>query len=131
MGMERLTIRSTVPKLDEIPGLSSATTNALVKANLQSTFRIAKLSTPEIARATSLDQDDAAHISTVIRLTLLRGIGVVHANRLLQNGIGSVCELSGRDPLVLWNRFQAYGQVRPTPAEVRVWIRAAQRNCIP
>ncbi len=129
LGMERLTISSTVPKLHEVPGLSSATANALVAANLESPFRVARLNANEIAGATGLNLDDAARASDVIRLTLLRGIGAAHAERLIQNGISSVCELSHADPSVIWKRFQPYGRVRPTQAEVRVWVRAAERRC--
>ena len=131
LGMERFTISSTVPKLDEVPELSSTAMNALVDANLESPFQVAKLSANEIARAAGLDLDDAAHVSNVIRLTLLRGIGAANAERLLRNGISSVCELSRADPLATWSRFQSGGQVRPTQAEVRVWVRAAERSCIP
>ena len=131
LGMERLTISSTVPKLHEVPELSSTMTNALVAANLESPFRVAKLSANEIARATGLNLDEAAHASDVIRLTLLRGIGASHAEHLLRNGISSVCELSRADALATWNRFHPRGQVRPTRAEVRVWVRSAERRCIP
>ena len=131
LGMERLTISSTVPKLHEVPELSSTMTNALVAANLESPFRVAKLSANEIARATGLNLDEAAHASDVIRLTLLRGIGASHAEHLLRNGISSVCELSRADALATWNRFPPRGQVRPTRAEVRVWVRSAERRCIP
>jgi predicted flap endonuclease-1-like 5' DNA nuclease len=118
-----------VPKLHEVPGLSSATANALVAANLESPFRVARLSASEIATATGLNMDDAARASDVIRLTLLRGIGAAHAERLIQNGISSMCELSHADPSVIWNRFQLLGQARPTQAEVRVWVRAAELRC--
>ena len=129
LGMERLTISSTVPKLHEVPGLSSAMADGLFDANLESPFRVVRLSATEIAGATGLNLDDATRASDVIRLTLLRGIGTAHAERLIQNGISSVCELSRSDPVVIWNRFQPHGQVRPTQAEVRVWVRAAERRC--
>jgi hypothetical protein len=63
-------------------------------------------------------------------LAALRGMGVAHARTLGALGITQVCELVDRDPQALADtlRRRRPGQ-RPTAAEVRVWVRAAERVC--
>jgi len=60
------------------------------------------------------------------RLVTLRGIGSRYAATLMASGIGSVAALAAADPDTVWRRVR--GGPRPTPAEVRVWVRAAQRD---
>ena len=56
----------------------------------------------------------------------LRGIGSTYAATLMASGIGTVEALAAADPDALWRKL--HGGLRPTPAEVRVWVRAAQRE---
>src|SRR6184192_3827003 len=60
------------------------------------------------------------------RLVTLRGIGSTYAATLMASGIGTVEALAAADPDALWRKL--HGGLRPTPAEVRVWVRAAQRE---
>jgi hypothetical protein len=62
------------------------------------------------------------------RLATLRGIGARHARTLQRVGVPDVCGLARRDAATLVDavRREAPGP-RPTPAEVRVWVRAAGR----
>lgn len=67
------------------------------------------------------------------RLAALRGLGRVHAEHLGRIGIHDVCELAKRDAEGTWQALQLMkdsDQVRPTPAEVRVWQQAAARECV-
>ena len=61
------------------------------------------------------------------RLVTLRGIGAYHVSVLRRSGISSVCELSAASADELWADIHARidGRFRPTEAEVRVGIRAA------
>jgi hypothetical protein len=64
-------------------------------------------------------------------LAWLRGIGVEHAAELRAVGVTDACILSRRDPDILWSAIhRSVAQKRPTPAEVRVWVAAARRECV-
>jgi NAD(P)-dependent dehydrogenase (short-subunit alcohol dehydrogenase family) len=71
------------------------------------------------------------------RLVTLRGIGSAHAQTLARVGVHTVCSLARRSPGSLWNAVKAaqddHGNgrsfIRPSPAEVRVWIAAARHDC--
>jgi predicted flap endonuclease-1-like 5' DNA nuclease len=129
LGMERFTISSTVPELRHVPGLPATVAKALADANLESPFRVAELSASDFARTSGSSPADATRALNVIRLTLLRGIGTVHAERLMEIGITAVCELSRADPSMTWQRVRSGDRIRPTRAEVREWVRAAKRRC--
>ncbi len=88
LGMERLTISSTVPRLEDIP-VGSA------------------------------------------ELVTLRGMGTEHAGALQGLEIRTVCALAAAEPTTIWtdlHRDRATWD-RPTEAEVRIWVRAARRQC--
>ena len=63
-------------------------------------------------------------------LAALRGMGWGHARTLMALGVGTRCELAraAAEPLAARMRA-ATGRRRPTAAEVRVWVRAAERSC--
>jgi hypothetical protein len=64
-------------------------------------------------------------------LARLRGMGVAHARALAAEGVVRVCDLPGRDPGALAEALRAArAGPRPTDAEVRVWMRAARRDCV-
>ena len=64
-------------------------------------------------------------------MAALRGMGTEHAHTLAALGVGSRCELARTDAEPLAARMRAAtGRVRPTAAEVRVWVRAADRSCV-
>src|SRR5206468_7705159 len=66
------------------------------------------------------------------RLVTLRGIGTAHAAVLIGGGVESVEALAGSDPDSVWKMVRGgEGGARPTPAEVRVWVCAAQRQAGP
>jgi hypothetical protein len=77
---------------------------------------------------------DATSVETAA-LARLKGIGITHAATLGDLGIAGVCALSRRDPEELFRQIEntvprgAGRRLRPTYAEVRVWVGAARREC--
>jgi len=130
VGMEQWTISSTAPALDRLPLVTREQVDALRQSGL-SAWRLAEVDPAELAEITQLHPGEAAHVVSVARLTLLRGIGTTHAGRLTSLGIASVCELARRDPddLFLQLKRGAPNRPRPTPSEVRVWTGSARRHC--
>ncbi|MGH7568012.1 MAG: hypothetical protein ACREL9_03430, partial [Gemmatimonadales bacterium] len=63
------------------------------------------------------------------RLSTLRGIGTRHAARLAAGGIATVDALAAAHPDTAWRitHVGAAAGSRPTPAEARVWVRAARQ----
>jgi hypothetical protein len=129
-GMERWTISSTVPRVDDLPDLSAAVVRALDRAGVQTVEDLATAEIADVARYAALDTERARAAIETARLVDLRGIGARHALALREAGIMTVCQLADRDATTLLAALQ---QDRPAPrltaAEVRVWVRAARRTC--
>jgi hypothetical protein len=143
--MERWTISSTVPRLAEIPGISSDAAARLSASGIATPFRLARHSATAVAERTGLAPTAARDLVESSRLVTLRGIGTRHAATLHALDVRTVCALARRQPIPLWRAVQTRGGDpppgstrssltappgdRPTPAEVRVWIGAARRTC--
>ncbi|MBI2616421.1 MAG: DUF4332 domain-containing protein [Gemmatimonadetes bacterium] len=119
--MERWTISSTVPVI-ELP----------TAPRLTSPWQVARLTPAVAAVRLGVSTEAAAAIVESARLMTLRGIGSAHTRELARAGVRSVCELASSSPPDLWRRIHdvhsALGR-RPTAAEVRVWVLAAERTC--
>lgn len=124
-GMDHWTVSSTTPRLADLPGVTNAVVERLRAAGWTSVFRLAAAPAAEIAYSANLAPHDARAAREAARLATLRGIGTAHAAALIGAGIGSIEELARADPEALWRAV--HHTPRPTRAEVRVWIRAAQR----
>ena len=123
LGMERYTISSTVPSLGIRPAALEP---------ISSAWQLARLSADSLAAATGLPADSARGLVELARLATLRGIGTGHATALARINVRTVCALADRDAEQLWGHLHALNPElgrRPTPAEVRVWTRAARRAC--
>ncbi len=126
-GMERYTISSTTPSLVEVPGVPASVAFRLEEAG-ESPFLLARMPASAVARETGASMDDAQRWIEAARLVTLRGIGTANAHRLAAIGVTSVAALAVQDPDTLAARLAAAPaepRRRPSPAEVRVWVRAA------
>ena len=126
-GMERYTISSTTPSLVEVPGVPASVAFRLQEAG-ESPFQLARMSASAVAREAGATVDEARRWIESARVVTLRGIGTVNARRLAEIGVTSVSTLAIQDPDTLALRLAAQRgprRLRPTPAEVRVWVRAA------
>jgi len=141
LGMERMTISSVSPRLAEVPSISGAEANALAGAGFASPFTLARAAPDTVALRAGVPRGRAIALVERARLVTLRGIGTTHAARLDALHITTVCALARRPPGPLWlayhdvsasvvPRTSLPGPMRPTPAEVRVWVGAARRECV-
>ncbi len=129
-GMERFSIGSTAPQLIGVPGLPASVAFRLGAAG-QSPYSLAREPASDVARETDASIDDAMRWIEAARLCTLRGIGTDNARRLTRLGVRDVATLARQDPdsLAAWLRTGPPGEPlprRPTPAEARVWVRAAR-----
>jgi predicted flap endonuclease-1-like 5' DNA nuclease len=124
-GIDHWTVSSTAPRFAELPGVTNAVVNRLMRAGWTDVFRLARASTAEIAYRANLSPADARAARQAARLATLRGIGTAHAAALIGGGIASVEELAAAAPDSVW-RIAHHGP-RPTLPEVRMWVRAAER----
>lgn len=140
LGMERMTISSVSPRVAELPNIGGVEADVLLGAGFSSPFALARAAPDTVAVRTGLPRGRVIVLVERARLVTLRGIGSAHAARLDQLGIGTVCALARRMPGPLWlayhgpvgeaaTRTALPGPPRPTPAEVRVWVGAARREC--
>lgn len=130
LGMERLTISSTTPQLANLPGLTSSDVETLRSLDMNTPYDIVESEPTELATMPNLNVQTANTARNAALLSTLRGIGTAHAQTLLSLGITTVCELSDSDPEALWETVRREtDRSRPSPAEVRVWVRAAGRAC--
>jgi hypothetical protein len=128
-GMERFTISSTTPSLVEVPGLPPSVAFRLVAAG-QSPFELAQEPASKLARETGSSLVEARRWIEAARLVTLRGIGTSNARRLARIGVTDVATLAIQDPDTLAVRLRDVSSggrppLRPTPAEARVWVKAA------
>jgi predicted flap endonuclease-1-like 5' DNA nuclease len=139
LGMERWTISSVVPTLEDLPGITTRQADRLRDAGISSPFELAHGDPNDSRRTDETDPAVVGPLRETAQLVTLRGIGARHAKRLVAVGIPSVCELARREPATLWASFHGTTvathstglPVRPTTAEVRVWVRAARQQCQP
>ncbi len=129
IGIDHWTVSSTTPALRDLPGVTNGVISRLRAAGWESVFRVAASPVAELAYRANLSPKDARAAHEAARLVTLRGIGTEHAAALIGGGVGSVEALAGSDPDSVWMIVR--GGARPTPAEVRVWVRAAQRQARP
>jgi len=130
IGMEHFTNSSTVPRLSDIPGLTPASVAGLERGGVQTPRQLAAATATRVAALTTTDSIQAEEVIRWARLVMLRGIGSVDATALDALGVNRACDLVGRDASLLSAEVRSLTRrVRPTAAEVRVWIRAARKTC--
>ena len=125
-GIDHWTVSSTSPALRDLPGVTNAVISRLQAAGLENVFRIARSPVAELAYRANLSPDDARAAHEAARLVTLRGIGTAHAAALIGGGVASIEELARSDPDSVWRRVRGDRGARPTIAEVRVWVHAAE-----
>ena len=128
-GIDHWTLSSTTPALRDLPGVTNAVISRLLAAGWENVFRVAQSPVAELAYRANLRPEDARLAHEAARLVTLRGIGTAHAAALIGGGVGSVEALAEADPDSVWKMVR--GGARPTLPEVRVWVRAAQRQARP
>src|SRR5213083_1465719 len=124
-GIDHWTVSSVTPRLGDLPGISDEVRGRLQDAGWPDVFRLARTPTAELAYRARITPEAAQVARQAARLSTLRGIGTRHAAALIAGGIATVEALAQADPDSVWR--VAHHSARPTPAEVRVWICAAQR----
>jgi hypothetical protein len=124
--MDRRTFASTLPWVRELPEITAADATRLENAGLGDAFRIARGGIAALEQA-GFPRDQAVRLVGVAELAALRGIGTRNAAALAAAGWATVGQLATADPAAVWAAVRRGGAAdRPTAAEVRVWIRAAQ-----
>jgi hypothetical protein len=123
--MDRWTVSSTVPRLADLSEIDDDMQRRLRDAGFASAFRLAAVPLGVAARRSGLSEREVAAVHAAARLAALRGIGTAHAAALSSAGYPTVERLRAADPAVVWQRVG--GGPRPTPAEVREWVRAAKK----
>jgi hypothetical protein len=119
-GMERATISSTTPRLEDLDGPPAAE----LRARGLDVFELADAEPDELSERIGASPEQARAWIDEARLVTLRGIGAANADRLRAAGVDSVRELAGQNPEALAARLAATGHV-VSEARVRVWVRAA------
>jgi len=123
-GMDAWTVSSTMPRLAQLPGVTNGVIYRLRDAGWTDVFRVARASVAELAYSANVSPHDARAAHEAARLATHEGIGTAHAAVLIGGGIGTVEALARTDPDSVWRIV--HHSARPTRAEVRVWVRAAQ-----
>jgi hypothetical protein len=130
------TVRSQRPILTELTGLDAAAAERLRLAGVPSPERLARAAAKEgigsLSSKTGLSSRLLARAVGHADLSLHKGMGAARATLLRACGVESAADLSRWQPDALSRRLAActfrLGQDPPSPAEVRVWVRAAQAS---
>jgi len=129
VGIDHWTVSSTTPALRDLPGVTSALVSHLERAGWNDLFRVADTPVAELAYRANLSPDDALAAQRAARLVTLRGIGTAHAAALIGSGVRSVDDLARANPDSVYRKLRGGNNAtHPTLAEVRVWVRAAERE---
>lgn len=129
-GIDRYTVDSRAPAVEDLPGVGPEEAAALRAFGLGSVDEVAGTTADRVGAA-GLPPEAAAEAVQTARLAALRGIGMPNARLLRRSGVGTVCALARAD----WRELSAaVREARPDPhggrpARVRVWIRAAGEAC--
>jgi hypothetical protein len=132
-GIDRYTVSSVAPYLEDLPGITPDDLTLLESEGVGSMFQLAAEKPERIGPQLKWSAQRADSMVRFARLATLRGIGSAHALALWRAGIADVCPLGVSDPDRTWRSFQELAReenVRPTPAETRVWQQAALPLCV-
>ena len=133
-GIDRLTVQSYVPTLAEMDGVPGNVVDRLARAGIVSPHALLQRTATgdrraALARQTGITEDELGAVRTAARLVDLKGLGAAHYNELRRLGIARVEALASQDPEALAARWQnVAGSKPPTPAQVKVWVRAARQH---
>ena len=132
-GIDRLTVQSYSPTLDEMDALSTDTLDRLAGAGIVSPYDLLRHTrTPERAAAlskqTGISEHELRSIREAAQLVDLQGLGAPHCNELVGLGIGRIRDLASQDPVTLTPRWQSIAAEKPPSlAQVKFWVRAARQ----
>ncbi|HKK26676.1 MAG TPA: DUF4332 domain-containing protein [Gemmatimonadota bacterium] len=131
LGVDRLTIDATKPRVSDLPGLPRPALERLRAAGLEDARDLADADPDALARRSDLPEPEVRTAVRAARLAALRGVGTVNAGALWAGGVRSVCDLASAAPAQVSSLVRA---VRDDPragrpARVRVWLRAAREAC--
>jgi predicted flap endonuclease-1-like 5' DNA nuclease len=131
MGMDRWTVDSAYPRLEDLPGADSAAISALRGAGLDHVEEMAGRTSAALAEEARLDPAVASRLVETSRLVTLRGLGTENATALANAGITSRCELAAASAEEVSRAIRRYraGPYAGRLPRVRVWLRAARRVC--
>lgn len=129
-GIDRWTVESLAPRLEELP-LQGATVGDLRRAGVRGVDELARRDSAGLAGGGGLSPAEAGAAVRSARLAVLRGLGSSNAALLWSAGIHSICGLAGSDPgkVARAVRRSRPGAVYRTTARVRVWVREAAERC--
>ena len=125
VAVNRWTVRSTRATLADLPGVPHESAERLRGAGLRFPEDLLEAPPAELAW---IDAGTRATWMETARLAALKQMGARGLAWLAAVGVHSVTELARRDPSELLETISAASgpSPAPTPAEVRVWVRAAR-----
>lgn len=130
-GVDRWTLDSVYPALEEVPGVAVGAAEDLRAAGIGDVEALAAADSGDVARRAGLAPGAAGAAVRGARLTVLRGLGAANAAALWDAGIRSVCGLAeaGEGRVSTTVRAARDAPNAGEPARVRVWLRAARDRC--
>lgn len=133
VGIDALTVKSVVPRLGDIDGISRAIQGALSRSGVTVPPELLRRTgTPDdiraLAHSSGITAEDLAMVREAALLVDLKGLGAVNYNALRRLGVGTIGALARSDADALFSLWQeAVPRMRPSLAQVRLWVRAARR----
>lgn len=131
-GVERVTIASVTPRVDEVRPFDAQTRAQLRRAGVRYLTDLEGWHGDATWRRLEalMPADRFARLRRLTQLYLHQGIGVRYGNLLVEAGIDSLGEMArtSADELLDRLRFAAEGERAPTLSQVRVWVRRAPKG---
>ncbi len=130
-GMDRWTVDSYHPGRARSTRFSTLDDGRLRAAGLRSLDAVAEIEANDLARRIEIDSLTAARWVNHARLSLFRGIGAPNAAALEAAGLETICQLAAAEPAQVRAAIRARRSDSRAGADarIRVWQRAARREC--
>jgi predicted RecB family nuclease len=130
-GMDRWTVDSYHPGLARSVRFNALDDGRLRAAGLRTLDEVAEIEANDLAHRVGIDSMTAVRWVNHARLSLFRGIGAPNAAALKAAGLETICDLAEAEPTHVRDAIRARrGDPRAgADARIRVWQRAARREC--
>ncbi len=131
-GISRYTVISTAPTMADLAGVQDDLATCLDWRGLSRPpsflAALSRTGFEAVARLCRVNPSEIEQAAAAARIADLDGLGAANQRALWSLGVRSLADLARQDPTAFVEIWQAAADRPPTAAQIRLWIRAAQRR---
>jgi len=131
-GIDRYTVVSHIPLIQDIPGVPGEWKGRLQEAGMKRVQDLIRKGVPDLV-SIGLSLPEAEELLQEAEIITLKGMGVENYRLLREAGVKDIPELARQDPELLNQRLRAISRPPrahriPDPAIVRLWVLEAKKR---